>query len=60
MAILVTCKFEEDSIESEVAILRTTFYKSNYNINRISKLQRRACKLILSQEYNGLEGHLKD
>ena len=26
MPVLVTCKFEEDSIKSEVAILRTTFF----------------------------------
>ena len=27
---------------------------SNVNINKITKLQRRSCKLILGQEYNGL------
>ena len=27
---------------------------SNVNINRITKLQRRSCNLILRQEYNGL------
>ena len=27
---------------------------SNTNINKITKLQRRACKLILGHEYNGL------
>ena len=32
---------------------------SNSNINKINKLQRRACKLILSQEYSGLEESLK-
>ena len=32
---------------------------SNSNINKINKLQRRACKLILSQEYNGLQEALK-
>ena len=32
---------------------------SNSNINKINKLQRWACKLILSQEYNGLEESLK-
>ena len=32
---------------------------SNSNINKINKLQRRACKLILSQEYNGLQEVLK-
>ena len=32
---------------------------STSNINKINKLQRRACKLILSQEYNGLEESLK-
>ena len=31
----------------------------NYNINRISKLQRRACKLILSHEYTGLQEALE-
>ena len=31
----------------------------NYNINRISKLQRRACKLILSHEYTGLQESLE-
>ena len=29
------------------------------NINRISKLQRRACKLILSHEYTGLQESLE-
>ena len=29
------------------------------NINKINKLQRRACKLILAQDYNGLETSLK-
>ena len=33
--------------------------KSNNNINKINKLQRRACKLILAQEYDGLENSLK-
>ena len=32
---------------------------SNYNINRISKLQRRAYKLILSHVYNGLQESLE-
>ena len=32
---------------------------SNSNINKINKLQRRACKLILSQEYNGFQEALK-
>ena len=32
---------------------------SNSNINKINKLQKRACKLILSQEYNGLQEALK-
>ena len=32
---------------------------SNNNINKINKLQRRACKLILAQEYDGLENSLK-
>ena len=32
---------------------------SNSNINKINKLQRRACKLILSQKYNGLQEALK-
>ena len=32
---------------------------SNNNINKINKLQRRACKLILSQDYCGLEESLK-
>ena len=32
---------------------------SNSNINKINKLQRRACKFILSQEYNGLQEALK-
>ena len=32
---------------------------SNSNINKINKLQRRACKLILAQDYNGLEASLK-
>ena len=32
---------------------------SNININKINKLQRRACKLILSQDYSGLEDSLK-
>ena len=32
---------------------------SNYNINRISKLKRCACKLILSHVYNGLQESLK-
>ena len=34
-------------------------YTSNSNINKINKSQRRACKLILSQEYNGLQEALK-
>ena len=33
--------------------------KSTSSINKINKLQRRAFKLILSQEYNGLEESLK-
>ena len=32
---------------------------SNSNINQINKLQRRAHKLILSQEYNGLQEAIK-
>ena len=32
---------------------------SNSNINKINKLQRRACKLILAQEYNRLLASLK-
>ena len=32
---------------------------SNSNINKINKLQRRACKLILAKDYNGLEASLK-
>ena len=33
---------------------------SNNYINKINKLQRRVCKQILSQEYNGLEESLND
>ena len=33
--------------------------RQTVNINKINKLQRRACKLILSQEYNGLKEALK-
>ena len=32
---------------------------SNNNINKINKLQRRACKFILAQDYNGVEASLK-
>ena len=32
---------------------------SNVNINRITKLQRRSCNLILRQEYNGLSEALE-
>ena len=32
---------------------------SSGNINKITKLQRRACKLILSQDYTGLQEALK-
>ena len=32
---------------------------SNSNINKINTLQRRACKLIMLPEYNGLQGALK-
>ena len=32
---------------------------SRCNINKINKLQRRDCKLILAQEHNGLEELLK-
>ena len=32
---------------------------SKYNVSKLTKLQRRACKIILENEYEGLDGARK-